>query len=206
MIYIKNNRPTKALSNNITSQEAQNKETPNLSHLRILGSTVYVFLHEEEQSWKSEKWAPRALKEIFVGYNGHTIYRVPIKSQNKVIQVKELQIFEDYETKTSTDLPDYKDTPTFQGFLIEDQEEQVTTPPLSQASLRADNTENAKEPMATTSKELQDALSSSGQKVNNNNGTRSDWKVNDTDPPIEQITRRLGWQRECNRYTTSRKW
>lgn len=113
MINIKNNRPTKALSNNITSQEAQNKEISNLSYLRILGSTIYVFLHEEERSRKFEKWAPRALKEILVEYNGHTIYRVFIKSQNKVIQVKELQIFKDYETKTSTNLPDYKDTPTF---------------------------------------------------------------------------------------------
>ncbi len=90
-------------------------------HLRILGSTVYVFLHEEERSLKSEKWAPRALKKTLVVYNGHTIYRVHIKEQNKVIRVKDFWIFENYESKVATDLPDYENgTPTFQEFLLED--------------------------------------------------------------------------------------
>ena len=35
--------------------------------------------------------------------------------------MKDLRIFEDYETKKSTELSDYsKDLPTFQGFLLED--------------------------------------------------------------------------------------
>ena len=55
MTYIKNNRLTEPLTNNITPQEAQNQEAPNLSHLHILGSTVYVFLYEEKRSKKSEK-------------------------------------------------------------------------------------------------------------------------------------------------------
>lgn len=120
MTYIKNSRLTKALQN-LSSHEALTRDHPNISHLRILGSTVYVFLHEEERSLKSEKWAPRALKGTLVGYNGHTIYRVHIKEQNKVIKVKDLRIFEDYESKTATDLPIYdEDTPTLQGFLLGD--------------------------------------------------------------------------------------
>ncbi len=76
MAYIKNNGPTRALPSNTTPHEAQSQEATDISHLRVLGSKVYVFLHEEERSWKSEKWAPRALKGTLVGYDGHTIHRV----------------------------------------------------------------------------------------------------------------------------------
>lgn len=70
---------------------------------------------------KSEKWAPKALKGVQVGYNDHTIYRVHIKDQKKVIRVKDLRIFENNETKISTELPDYDEgKPTFQGFLSKD--------------------------------------------------------------------------------------
>ena len=96
--YVKNSRPTKALQN-LSPYEAITRNHPDISHLRVLGFTVYVFLHEEKQSLKLEKWAPKALKGTLVGYNGHTIYQVHIKEQNKVIKVKDLRIFEDYESK-----------------------------------------------------------------------------------------------------------
>lgn len=98
MTYIKNSRPTRALQN-LSPHEVHFHEQPNLTHLRILGSTVYVLLHKEERLMKSEKWVPRALRGTLVGYDGHTIYRVHIQNQEKVIQVNDLQIFEDYETK-----------------------------------------------------------------------------------------------------------
>ncbi len=54
-----------------------------------------------------------------MGYDGHTIYRVYLKDQKKVIRVKDLRIFQDYVTKSSTRLADYnKGNPTFQGFLL----------------------------------------------------------------------------------------
>lgn len=95
--YVKNSQSTKALQN-LSPYESLTRDHPNISHLRMLGSTVYVFLHEEERSLKSEKWIPKALKGTLVGYNGHTIYRVHIKEQNKVIRVKDFRIFEDYES------------------------------------------------------------------------------------------------------------
>ncbi len=56
-----------------------------------------------------------------MGYNSHTIYRVYLKNQKKVIRVKNLHIFKDYATKSSTGLPDYsEDNPIFQGFLLAD--------------------------------------------------------------------------------------
>ena len=54
--YIKNNRPTRALANNISPYEAHFIEQLDLLHLQILGSTVYILLYKEERSMKSEKW------------------------------------------------------------------------------------------------------------------------------------------------------
>lgn len=72
---------------------------------------------------KSEKCNPRALRGTFVGYDGHTIYRVHIQEQNKVIRIKNLQIFEDHEAKSSTSLPDYENGPTFQGSPLSDEDD-----------------------------------------------------------------------------------
>ena len=99
---------------NLNPHKAHFHKQPNLAHLQILGSTMYVLLHEEERSIKSEKWVPRVLKRILVGYNRHTTYKVHIIEQENVIQVKNLRIFENHKAKKSTKLPDYSDNmPTF---------------------------------------------------------------------------------------------
>ena len=129
MTYIKNIRPTRALANNISPHKAYFYKQLDLSHLQILGSTVYVLLHKEERSIKLEKWAPQALKEILVSFDKRTIYRVHIKDQIKVIRVKELRIFEDYKTKESTKLLDYSESlSTFQGFLHIDEKKERELP------------------------------------------------------------------------------
>lgn len=71
--HIKNNWPTRAIQDQ-NSYELYTYKRSDLIHFRILGSTIYVFLYEEEQMLKSEKWALRALKRTLVGYNSHTIY------------------------------------------------------------------------------------------------------------------------------------
>ncbi len=88
-----------------------------------------------------------------MGYDGHTIHRVCIKDQNKVIPVKNLRIFEDFETKPSTDLPDYQEKPTFEGFLLangeKDSEKEEAMPNQKAVSFqlgrKVNNAENAKE-------------------------------------------------------------
>ena len=86
MMYIKNNQFTKALQN-LSLYKLYTHKLSDLSHLKILGFIVYMFLHKEEQMLKSGKWAPRALKKTLVGYDGHTIYRVYLKVLKKVIQM-----------------------------------------------------------------------------------------------------------------------
>lgn len=129
MTYVKNLRPTKALQGLSPYQELF-KTLPNLAHLRVLGSIVYVLIHEEEREFKSEKFVPRALKGKLVGFDGHTIYRVHIEEQNRVIRVKDLRIFEDIEIKENTLLPSYENEPTFQGFLLEDNDDKKGAPPV----------------------------------------------------------------------------
>lgn len=140
MNHIKNSRPTRALANNLSPHKAHFHEKPDLSHLQILGSTVYVLLHEEKRLMKSKKWAPRALRGTLVGFDGHTIYRIHIKDQNRVIRVKDLRIFEDYEAKWSTELPNYSESlSTFQGFLYTDNDDEEQELPVPQASRKAKN-------------------------------------------------------------------
>ena len=111
----------KALQNNLSLYKAYTYGLSNLSHLQIFGSTVYVFIYKEEQTLKPEKWSPTILKGTLVRYDGHTIYCVYLKDQKRVIRIKDLQIFEDYKNKLSTELPDYSDnTLIFQGFLFAD--------------------------------------------------------------------------------------
>lgn len=52
---VKNVRPTKALKSN-NPLKAHFKKSANINYLQVLGSTVYVFIHEEEQTLKSEKF------------------------------------------------------------------------------------------------------------------------------------------------------
>ena len=197
MTYIKNNCPTKALPSNATPYEAQGQEnTIDVSHLRVLGSTVYVFLYKEERSQKSEKWAPRALKGTLVGYDGHTIYRVHIKDQNKVIRVKDLGIFKDFETKPFTNLLDYKDKPTFEGFLLADGEgsDDGTTfsrpkgqkVASSQLGQKVDHAENAMNPTAVPSLAGQTGHDTGSTK---HNTTQLDREVENTEIAKERTSR-----------------
>lgn len=106
---------------------------------------MYILLHEDKRLIKSEKWALQILKRILVGYNGHIIYKVYIKEQQKVIEIKNLQIFEDYKAKKSIKLPDYSDNmPTFQRFLLKDKDKKE---PKSYAGQRVNSGREKKQEM-----------------------------------------------------------
>lgn len=83
-------------------------------------------------------WEPRATHGVVVGYNGHIIYRVYVENQNRVIQVKNPQIFEDNKAKPFISLLGYKDTPTFQGFFLENDDVQILKPENVTLSTRED--------------------------------------------------------------------
>lgn len=47
--HVKNLRPIQVLEDSISLIKKQDNILPSLQHLRVLGSTVYVFLHEEKR-------------------------------------------------------------------------------------------------------------------------------------------------------------
>ena len=124
MAHTKNVRPTTALGG-ISPEEARAEAVvklrkldsnqaeatmpkdyrPRVDHLRVPGSTVYVFIHEEERMAKSAKFDARATKGRLVGYDGHTIYRVYLERPERVVHVKDLRIIEDTTAKCSTEIP-----------------------------------------------------------------------------------------------------
>ena len=107
MVHVKNIRPTSSLTDGRTPHELMEKELPTIDHLRVLGSTVYVFIHEADRKGeksKAAKFAPRAQRGKLVGYDGKTIYRVFLEKSNSIIRVKDLSIHEDATAKEATDL------------------------------------------------------------------------------------------------------
>ena len=122
MTHVKNLRLTRALEGSISPAKMQDQIVHSLQHLRVLGSTIYVLLHEEERTLKSAKWDARALNGKLVGFDRHTIYRVHIEGGNRVIRVKDLRIFEDASAKTISALPDFDGKPTFVGVQLSEEE------------------------------------------------------------------------------------
>lgn len=58
-------------------------------------------------------WDVTAVRRKLVGFNNHTIYRVHIKEQNKIIRIKDQQIFEDLIVNIYFSLSDFKQKPKF---------------------------------------------------------------------------------------------
>lgn len=115
MTYVKNLQPTQAFEHSIILIEKEDNIFPNLKHFRIWGLTVIVLLYEEEHTLKSAKWDAKASKKKLVGFDGHTICRVYIEKQNKVIRVKDFRIFEDTRTKIHSILSDFNWKPIMES-------------------------------------------------------------------------------------------
>lgn len=118
MTHVKKIRLTSALAGK-SFYKFQFNNLLDVSHLKILSFTVYVLIHKKKQDLKLKKFEAQVLNSILVGYDGHTIYRVHICDQGKVIRVKNLYIFKDISQKELTTLPVFKDQLTFQGFPID---------------------------------------------------------------------------------------
>lgn len=97
---------------------AQYQKSSDIRYFQVLNSIIYVFILKEKHTFKSKNWKARATHGILVEYDGHSIYQLYVESQNKIIQVKNLQVFEDSKAKASTTLLNYKNAPTFQDFFL----------------------------------------------------------------------------------------
>lgn len=106
MLYVKHVRPTSALGGK-NSHEPIQKEASTGDYLRVLKSTVYVLIHEDDRKEKFSKAAKSALRAQrgkLVKYDGKTIYRVFLERNQSTIRVKDLNIHEDATAKDFTGL------------------------------------------------------------------------------------------------------
>ena len=109
MIHVKNVRLSKLLEENTLFKIYENKSSF-LNHLKILESTMYVFIHEAERvdaNSKSIKFSSRAQKETLCEYDEEIIYRVFLKKNYKMIRAKDLRIYENVNAKEHTELLAY---------------------------------------------------------------------------------------------------
>lgn len=95
VVYLKNRSPTVALST--TPYEAWYGKKPNLSHLRIIGSTVFVHVPKE----KRIKLDSNSNKCTLVGYGGTNQYRVWDPSRKDVIVSRDVVFDEEVGDKKS---------------------------------------------------------------------------------------------------------
>ena len=68
----------------------------------------------------------RALKKKIVGFDELTIYKLYVKKQNKVIRVKNLQIFGDTSKKIHLALPDFDKKPLFNRIQLSNTKKNVS--------------------------------------------------------------------------------
>lgn len=78
-----------------------------LNYLQVLGSPIYVFIHEKNRKAKSAKWESWIKYWLLASYDNHFIYQVYLEKDEKIIQIKELRIFENASIKLKTSLPIY---------------------------------------------------------------------------------------------------
>ena len=80
-----------------------------IDYLRIFGSTVYVFIHEKKIGHisKSVKFSPKTQKNMLVGYDEKTIYKIFFEKNHKIVKIKDLRIFENSNHKDGTEIFTY---------------------------------------------------------------------------------------------------
>ena len=88
IVYLKNRSPTSAVAT--TPYELWHGAKPNLSHLRIIGSTAYVHIPKEKRT----KLDTHSHKGILVGYGGTNQYKVWDLTRNDVVVSRDVVFIE----------------------------------------------------------------------------------------------------------------
>src|SRR5436190_22575839 len=89
VVYLKNHSPTSAVET--TPYELWHGTKPNLSHLRIIGSTAYVHIPKEKRT----KLDTHSHKGILVGYGGTNQYKVWDLTRNDVVVSRDVVFIEE---------------------------------------------------------------------------------------------------------------
>src|SRR4030095_9318758 len=84
VVYLKNRSPTSTLKT--TPYEAYNGKKPDLSHLRAIGTKVYVHIPKE----KRKKLDFKSHAYILIGYEGRNQYRIYDAIKNDVFITRDV--------------------------------------------------------------------------------------------------------------------
>lgn len=85
--YLKNRSPSQK---ELTPYERADGETPNLGHLRVIGSRAWVHVPEKLR----KKLNDTAWQGIFVGYEGRNLYRIYHPLTGKIHKTRDVEIDE----------------------------------------------------------------------------------------------------------------
>ena len=101
-VYIKNRVTSRALPVGKTPHELWTGNKPDVSHMRVFGSTCWVVLHK---SHVDGKFGDKAAKGIFVGYpDGSKAYKV-ILDNGKVVKARSV-VFSEKNSSTVANVPE----------------------------------------------------------------------------------------------------
>lgn len=54
-------------------------KSPDINHLQVFRSIIYIFIYKEEENLKFEKFETQILKDSHIRYDEYTIYRLFIQ-------------------------------------------------------------------------------------------------------------------------------
>src|SRR5437773_7068442 len=132
VVYLKNRSPTSAVAT--TPYELWHGVKPNLSHLKVIGSTAYVHIPKEKRT----KLDTYSHKGILVGYGGTNQYKVWDLTKNDVVVSRDVVFIEGKPVNQTPAV--YVEEPRIMHDSItvlsrpprEEPQQQIPTPPPSE--------------------------------------------------------------------------
>src|SRR5438046_746606 len=130
VVYLKNHSPTSAVAT--TPYELWHGVKPNVSHLRILGSTAYVHIPKEKRT----KLDTHSHKGILVGYGGTNQYKVWDLTRNDVVVSRDVVFIEGKSVNQTPAVYEVEPRTVHESItvLAGPPEEQLPTPPATEHS------------------------------------------------------------------------
>src|SRR5947207_2374705 len=128
VVYLKNRTPTSAVIT--TPYERWHGRKPDLSHLRILGSTAYVHIPKE----KRMKLDMHSHKGILIGYGGTNQYKVWDLTRNDVVVSRDVVFIEGKPVDQTPALYEVEPRTVHESITVlpGPPEEQLPTPPATE--------------------------------------------------------------------------
>ena len=142
IVYLKNRSPTSAVAT--TPYELWHDVKPNLSHLRIIGSTTYVHVPKEKRT----KLDTHSHKGILIGYEGTNQYKIWDLTRNDVVVSRDVVFIEGKPVNQTPAVYEEEPRTIYESITVlpgpsEEPAQQLPTPPATE---NADSDSDSEEP------------------------------------------------------------